>query len=54
MSIEWLEGTWTNGMKARTYLFTDGDITSIEEGAEGEGSEGENAQDNGLNIGDLK
>jgi hypothetical protein len=55
MSIEWLRRNmdkWDEEL--RTYLFTDGDITSIEEGAEGEGSEGENAQDNGLNIGDLK
>lgn len=55
MSIEWLRRNmdkWDEEL--RTYLFTDGDITSIEEGAEGEGSEGENAKADGLNIGDLK
>ena len=52
MSIEWLRRNmdkWDEEL--RTYLFTEGDITELEEAAEG----GEGDSDNsGLNIGNLK
>lgn len=53
MTIEWLRrnmDTWDEEL--RTYLFTEGDITELEEGAEA-GGEG-NTNEPGLNIGDLK
>ena len=51
MTLEWLRrnmGAWDEEMK--TYLFTEGDISHLEEGGEGEEPSG----DKGLNIGDLK
>lgn len=53
MSIEWLRRNmdkWDEEL--RTYLFTEGDITSLEEDGEAGGKEG--SKDSGLNIGDLK
>lgn len=53
MTIEWLRrnmDTWDEEL--RTYLFTEGDITELEEGAEG-GQES-TGKEKGLNIGDLK
>ena len=53
MSIEWLRRNmdkWDEEL--RTYLFTEGDITELEEAGEGE-AEG-NSATTGLNIGDLK
>lgn len=50
MTLEWLRrnmGAWDDEM--RTYLFTEGDISHLEEGEEGESS-----ADKGLSIGDLK
>lgn len=50
MSIEWLRRNmdkWDDELK--TYLFTEGDITSLEEGDDGNGSEGSD-----LGIGSLK
>lgn len=52
MTIEWLRrnmDAWDEEL--RTYLFTDGDITELEEGAEGNAGESDNS---GLGIGDLK
>ena len=53
MTLEWLRrnmGTkWDEEM--RTYLFTEGSITSLEEGTEGEAVE---SKDKELSIGDLK
>lgn len=52
MSIEWLRrnmGKWDEEL--RTYLFTEGPITELEEAAEsGEGQ----SKNSNLNIGDLK
>ena len=53
MTIEWLRRNmdgWDEEL--RTYLFTEGSLLEIEEGAEGEESQGEGSS--GLNIGDLK
>ncbi len=52
MTIEWLRRNmpaWDEEL--RTYLFTEGDITALEEGEEGEGS-GAGASD--LGVGSLK
>ena len=52
MSIEWLRRNmdkWDEEL--RTYLFTEGDITELEEA---EGEEGNNSRTDDLNIGDLK
>ncbi len=52
MSLEWLRRNmdkWDEEL--RTYLFTQGPITEIEEGSVGSSSESGNS---GLNIGDLK
>ncbi|NLY46585.1 MAG: hypothetical protein GX053_11475 [Tissierella sp.] len=52
MSIEWLRRNmdkWDEEL--RTYLFTEGDITELEEAAEGEEEEDTTTS---LNIGDLK
>jgi uncharacterized protein len=51
MTLEWLRRNmdkWDEEL--RTYLFTEGSITELEEGAEA----GEERKDSGLNIGDLK
>ena len=53
MSIEWLRRNmdkWDEEL--RTYLFTDGAITELEEAAES--GESGNSEDSNLNIGDLK
>ncbi|NLB20199.1 MAG: hypothetical protein GX829_05070 [Clostridium sp.] len=56
MTLEWLRrnmGTqWDKEM--RTYLFTEGSIAHLEEGAEGSGEEKPKSNAQGLGIGDLK
>ena len=56
MLTEWLRrnmGAWDEELK--TYLFTTGDITNLEEEAmSGEGSDDSKGKSSGLGIGDLK
>ncbi|QQY79452.1 hypothetical protein EDD65_109100 [Keratinibaculum paraultunense] len=56
MTLEWLRrnmSVWDDEL--RTYLFTEGPITSIEEEAMGEDAESENTgAKSRLNVGDLK
>ncbi len=56
MTLEWLRRNmpvWDDEL--RTYLFTEGPITSIEEEAMGEDTESENIESKSrLNVGDLK
>lgn len=56
MTIEWLRrnmGAWDEELK--TYLFTTGSITNLEDAATGSGENSDSKEDNSsLGIGDLK